>query len=279
MILVFGRHGQVANELRKHPDVMALSRSDCDLTQSGVAETVIARLEPEAVINAAAWTSVDLAETKEVDARRLNAEAPREIARACAIRDIPLLHVSTDYVFDGSGVKPWKEEDPCLPVNAYGRTKLAGEEAVKAAGGRYAILRTSWVFSVHGTNFVKNMLRLSETRSHLDIVSDQIGGPTPAANIATTLQIIASAMIEGHSGGLYHYSGAPEVSWASFAQEIFRIAGRAVTVGEIPTSSYPTPASRPLNSRLNCAKLATDFGINQPSWQDGLSQVIKELEA
>jgi dTDP-4-dehydrorhamnose reductase len=230
------------------------------------------------VINAAAYTAVDKAEEEEAQAMVLNAEAPGAMARACAAHDIPFLHISTDYVFAGSGDTPWLETDPVAPRNAYGRSKLAGEQAVLAAGGQAAILRTSWVFSAHGANFVKTMLRLSETRDALSVVADQIGGPTPAADIAATLLVMGRAMQDGQPGGIYHYGGQPAVSWAGFAREIFAQAGRATTVTDIPTSAYPTPATRPLNSRLSGDKLLADFGIRPPDWKAGLAAVLNDLK-
>ena len=277
MILVFGKSGQVATELARQAEVTALGRDDCDLMETGAAQAAIEAHRPDVVINASAWTAVDKAETEEASARQLNAHAPAEMARACAARGLPFLHVSTDYVFDGGGTAPWCETDPVAPRNAYGRTKLEGEQAIRESGANALILRTSWVFSAHGANFVKTMLRLSETRDHLTIVADQIGGPTPATDIAATLLACAARMRDGQPGGTYHYSGAPAVSWADFAREIFGQANRATTVEDIPTSAYPTPAARPLNSRLDCAKLATDFGINQPSWSEGLAAVLRDL--
>ena len=276
-LLVFGHSGQVATELRRQADVIALGRETCDLTQPGAISGVLETHRPVAVINAAAWTAVDAAETAEDQAQVLNADAPGAMARECAARAIPFLHVSTDYVFDGTGAAPWRETDPVSPRNAYGRTKLAGELAVRDAGGQAAILRTSWVFSAHGANFVKTMLRLSETRDALNVVADQVGGPTPAADIAATLLTMARAMVAGQPGGTYHYAGQPAVSWADFAREIFARAGRAVTVTDIPTESYPTPAERPRNSRLSGAALLRDFGIDQPDWKAGLSAVLKDL--
>ena len=276
-ILVFGRTGQVATELQLQAGVTALGRAEVDLMVPGAAKTAIAEHEPTVVINAAAWTAVDKAEEEEATAHRLNADAPAEMARACAARSIPFCHVSTDYVFAGTGEAPWREDDPVAPPNAYGRTKLAGEQAVLEAGGNAAILRTSWVFSAHGANFVKTMLRLSETRDRLTIVADQIGGPTPAADIAATLLRMAEAMRQGQSGGVYHYGGAPAVSWADFARGIFAQAGRAVAVEDIMTVNYPTPAVRPLNSRLDCSKLGTDFGIDAPDWKAGLEYVLAQL--
>lgn len=276
-LLVFGRSGQVARELQRQAEVIALGRDQADLEDPAACAAAIHAHAPAAVINAAAYTAVDRAEEEEPLAHRINAEAPGAMARACAERGIPFLHVSTDYVFDGSGAAPWRPEDPTAPCNAYGRSKRAGELAVMAAGGQAAILRTSWVFSAHGSNFVRTMLRLSETRDALNVVGDQIGGPTPAADIAASLLRMAEAMREGQGGGIYHYAGQPATSWACFARETFARAHRQVTVTEIPTSAYPTPAPRPLNSRLDCATLTADFGITPPDWTAGLSAVLTEL--
>lgn len=277
-ILVFGRTGQVAIELQRAAAVVALGRDEADLTQPDACAAAILDHGPDVVINAAAFTAVDRAEEEEALATVINGAAPGAMARACADLGIPFCHVSTDYVFDGSGTAPRAPSDPVAPCNAYGRSKLAGEEAVRAAGGQSAILRTSWVFSAHGTNFVKTMLRLSETRDALNVVEDQIGGPTPAADIAGALLTMGRAMVAGHAGGLYHFSGAPDASWADFAREIFDHAGRATTVSGIPTTDFPTPATRPLNSRLDCGTLAAEFGIARPDWRDGVSRVLKELE-
>jgi dTDP-4-dehydrorhamnose reductase len=277
-VLVFGRGGQVATELQRQGAVRALGREAADLSRPESCSAAIDTHEPTLVINAAAWTAVDRAETQEAAATRVNAEAPGAMAAACAARGIPFLHISTDYVFDGSGLGARRETDPVAPQNAYGRSKLAGELQVMEAGGPWAILRTAWVFSAHGANFVKTMLRLSETRDRLDIVADQIGCPTPAADIAAALLTMGRAMQDGHAGGLYHYAGQPPVSWADFARAIFRQAGRAVAVADIPTSQYPTPAERPLDSRLDCAKLAADFGITPPDWRAGLQTVLNELD-
>ncbi|MCW8843492.1 MAG: NAD(P)-dependent oxidoreductase, partial [Rhodobacteraceae bacterium] len=183
-ILVFGRTGQVATALKHHAGITALGRGAADLTAPAACADAIRAHAPRAVINAAAYTGVDAAETDTAQAMTVNGAAPAAMAEVCAALDIPLVQISTDYVFSGQGETPWHPSDAPAPQNAYGRSKLAGEEAVRAAGGRYAILRTSWVFSAQGTNFVKTMLRLSETRDRLDIVADQIGGPTPARAIA-----------------------------------------------------------------------------------------------
>lgn len=276
-ILVFGKTGQVATELQRQAQVTALGRDQADLSDPTACVAAIRAYAPTVVINAAAYTAVDRAEEEEPLAYLVNAAAPGAMALVCADLDIPFLHVSTDYVFDGGGSAAWASRDPTTPQNVYGRTKLAGEEAVRAAGGRYAILRTSWVFSAHGANFVKTMLRLSETRDALTVVGDQMGGPTPAADIAATLLRMATLMQGGQAGGTYHYAGLPITSWAGFARETFALADRTTMVTDIPTSAYPTPAARPLNSRLDCASLTADFGINPPDWRAGLATVIKEL--
>ncbi|WP_109566120.1 dTDP-4-dehydrorhamnose reductase [Jannaschia seohaensis] len=279
-LLVFGRTGQVATELaRRAPGATFLGRDAADLTDPEACAAAIRERAPEAVINAAAYTAVDRAEEGEETARLVNAEAPGAMARECAALGIPFLHVSTDYVFDGSGTDPWTEDAPTGPLGAYGRTKLAGEAAVRDAGGAHVILRTSWVFSAHGANFVKTMLRLSETRDALSVVDDQIGGPTPAADIAATLLTLADRLREGAPGGTYHYGGVPHVSWAGFARETFARAGREVAVTGIPTTDYPTPAARPLNSRMDGAKLMAEHGIAPPDWRAGLDAVLAELGA
>lgn len=277
MILVFGKTGQVATELQLQADVTALDRHAADLSNPASCAAAIREHRPDVVINAAAYTAVDRAEEEPDFAQMINAQAPAAMAQACADLGIPFLHVSTDYVFDGSGTDPWQVNDPIAPLSVYGRTKAAGEEAVREAGGAYAILRTSWVFSAHGNNFVKTMLRLSETRDALSVVDDQIGGPTPAAGIAAALLDMARAMRTGQSGGTYHYAGTPSTSWKCFARETFAAAGRKVDVTGIPTCDYPTPATRPLNSRLDCSALESDFGISPPIWKAHLAQIVRKL--
>ena len=281
-LLVFGQTGQVARELqaRAGPDleIVALGRDRANLEDPAACAEQVAQTGAEAVINAAAYTGVDRAEAEEARATVINGAAPAAMAEAAVRRGVPFLHVSTDYVFDGSGSAPFAPGDRPAPVNAYGRSKLAGEEGVRAAGGQAAILRTSWVFSAHGANFVKTMLGLSQTREALSVVDDQIGGPTPADDIAATLITMARAMLAGQGGGTWHFAGAPAISWAGFARETFAQAGRDVAVTGIPGSDYPTPAARPLNSRLDCATLETDFGIKPADWKAGLARVIAELE-
>lgn len=278
-ILVFGKTGQVAQELAKSQHVTLLDRNAANLTDPTACAELINTSDADIVINAAAYTAVDNAEQDVEIARLINADAPTAMANACAKADKVFIHISTDYVFDGTGSEARTEDDPTGPLGVYGSTKLAGEAGVIAAGGRFAILRTSWVFSAHGSNFVKTMLRLGSERDALNIVSDQIGGPTPAADIASAaIRISASMARADDQNGIYHFSGAPNVSWADFARTIFHMSGLTVNVTGIPTAEYPTPAKRPLNSRLDCAKISRIFGINRPDWRDGLRDVLTELE-
>ncbi len=282
-VLVFGRSGQVATELARRAGsdiaMTCLGRDQADLSDPAACAAIIAASEVDVVINAAAYTAVDKAESEEVLATTINGTAPGAMAEACAARRLPFLHISTDYVFDGSGPAPWQPDDATGPLGAYGRCKLAGEEAVRAAGGPHAILRTSWVVSAHGANFVKTMLRLGAERDRLTIVADQVGGPTAAAEIADALLTMARAFHAGRGvKGTYHFSGTPDVSWADFAREIFAQAGLAPVVADIPTSAYPTPARRPANSRMDCSALTQDYGIARPDWRASLQDIISELK-
>lgn len=277
--LVFGKTGQVAQELALIlPDATFLDREGADLNDPAGCAAAIELARPDMVINAAAYTAVDKAENDEALATVINGDAPAAMAQACAVLDIPLVHISTDYVFDGAGQDAFAPNHPTAPLGAYGRSKLAGERGVIAAGGRYGILRTSWVFSAHGNNFLKTMLRLGADRDALTIVADQIGGPTPASGIAAAcLRMAQTLKTDPNASGTYHYSGAPDASWADFAREIFDCAGLTVRVKDIPTSAYPTPAARPLNSRLDCASLLATFGINRPDWKTATAAIVREL--
>lgn len=282
MILVFGKSGQVATELQrqapKPASLTALPRAQADLSEPAVCAVAIGTLKPSVVINAAAYTTVDHAEEEEPLAIRINGEAPGAIARACADLKIPLVHISTDYVFDGSGELPWKPSDPTAPLNAYGRSKLAGEEAIRASGCTHVILRTSWVVSAHGANFVKTMLRLGAQRDWLTIVADQVGGPTPAADIARTCLVIAEALLaDPAKSGTYHLSGGPDVSWADFAREIFAQSGLTPEVHDISTKDFPTPAERPRNSRMDNTSLTASFGLPRPDWRTGLHDILTDI--
>lgn len=280
-LLIIGRDGQVSTELAALAgghEVTQLGLDVVDLTRPETGAAAIAAHGADVVINATAYTAVDRAEEDEDLARAINATGVASMAEAAAARGVPFLHVSTDYVFDGSGSHRWDEGMGTGPLGAYGQTKLEGENAVIRAGGDFAILRTSWVFSAHGQNFVKTMLRLGAERDALTIVADQIGGPTPARDIARALLVMGSAFHGGggHSG-IYHFAGQPDTSWAGFAREIFAQAGLDVAVTDIPTTDYPTPAARPLNSRLDCTKIGRDYGITPPDWRAGLAEVLREL--
>lgn len=278
-VLVFGKTGQVATEMQRQADVIALGRDEADLSDPAACVAAIEAAAPDVVINAAAYTAVDQAEDEEALATVINGDAPTAMAQACAARSIPFIHISTDYVFEGGGTAAWTPKDATGPLGAYGRSKLLGEDGVRAAGGAHVILRTSWVFSAHGNNFVKTMLRLAETRDALTVVGDQIGGPTAAADIAATCLKIAAQMTAGQGkSGTYHYSGAPDVSWADFAREIFAQSELDVAVEDIPASAYPTKAVRPANSRMDCGTLETDFGIKRPDWRQSLTNVLIDLK-
>ncbi|WP_373030778.1 dTDP-4-dehydrorhamnose reductase [Sulfitobacter sp.] len=282
-ILVFGHSGQVATELRALDgngiQIIALDRAAADLTDPAACAAAIDAHAPDAVINAAAYTAVDKAESDRATADLINAQAPAAMARACAARDIPFVSISTDYVFSGAGSDPWQPDDPTDPQGVYGATKRDGEVAVEAAGGRFAVLRTSWVVSAHGNNFVKTMLRLGAERDALTIVADQIGGPTGAAEIAQACVAIAQTLVsDPEKSGIYHFSGAPDTSWADFARAIFDQAGITCAVTDIPSTDYPTPAKRPLNSRMDCGTTHTAFGITRPDWRESLNRIIAQLD-
>ena len=284
-ILVFGTTGQLARELlRRAPEgvtVQAVGRDVADLTDPAACAAMVAATDADLILNAAAYTAVDQAETDRATADLVNGEAPGAMARAAAARGLPFLHVSTDYVFDGAGTRPWREDDPVAPLGAYGASKLLGELQVAEAGGQAVILRTAWVFSAHGKNFVKTMLRVGAEREALSVVDDQRGGPTAAADIADALFTIATAFGKGRGvPGIYHFAGAPTVSWADFAEAIFAASSlpRKPVVNRIPSSDYPTPAKRPGNSALDCSLLAKTYGITQPDWRKSLADVIGELE-
>lgn len=279
MILVLGSSGQVASELRCLTGVEAVGRPDLDFCELGSISKVIEGAQPSAVINAAAYTSVDAAEGDAEVAQMINADAPAEVARVCRSLDIPLVHISTDYVFDGTKSRPYLPEDDCNPQSVYGASKRAGEVAIAASCCRHVILRTSWVFSRHGSNFVKTMLRLGRERGRLSVVSDQIGGPTCAASIAKCCAAIAGRMaLDPEVSGTFHFSGAPAVSWLEFAQEIFSVSRVDVELTPIATDAYPTRAQRPSYSVLDCQATCDTFAVSQPNWREDLLCVLRELE-
>ena len=278
---MFGKTGQVATEVLRRAgeiEVEALDRTAADLTDPDACAALVQRTDADIILNAAAYTAVDKAESDEATALCVNSETPIRMAAAAAARGLPFLHISTDYVFDGSGDAARSEGDATGPLGVYGATKLSGEDGIRAAGGEHVILRTSWVFSSHGANFVKTMLRLGAERDALTIVDDQVGGPTAAGDIADALLTIARSFSAGKGvTGTYHFAGAPWVSWRGFAEAIFAEAGLKTTAAPIPTADYPTPAARPLNSRLSCAKIEADYGIAAPDWRSSLKDVVEEL--
>ncbi len=294
-ILLLGKDGQVGWQLQRslapHGEVVACGRDRCDLADLEQIRSIVREIRPAILVNAAAYTAVDRAETESDLAWRINAEAPGVLATEAATLDALLVHYSTDYVFDGSKASPYLETDPTAPLNAYGRSKLAGEEAIRAAGGRSLIFRTSWVFGARGQNFIKTILRLAREKDTLNVVADQVGSPTPAALIATVTGIILAMIAHGQGlkkgeSRLYHLTASRPVSWCDFARTVVDLAGQSPgfdlrlkpeAINPIATSEYPTPARRPANSRLDCSKLENDFGLWMPDWQPYLERMLQLL--
>lgn len=289
-LCVTGSQGQVARALMALDGtggitVLPLARPQFDLAQAGNARACLEALRPDVVISAAAYTAVDQAESEREAAQAVNATGPGLLARACAELDVPTLHLSTDYVFDGTKPTPYRETDPTGPTGIYGATKLAGEQAVAGANPRHVILRTAWVYSHEGKNFVRTMLRLAESRDTLGVVSDQLGCPTYAPDIAQALVEIARQVAGVAAGdarfGLFHMAGSGDTSWAGFAEAIFAQARRhdmpSASVNPIATADYPTPARRPANSRLDCAKLSDTFAHRLPHWHNGLERCMARI--
>lgn len=281
-ILVFGSTGQLARELRAVlPNAQFLDRAAADLSEPDALAPLIRRQRYDAIIIAAAYTAVDNAEDDEANALRVNGEAPGFIAKVAAEMGSPVLHISTDYVFDGEKDGWYSEEDATGPLSAYGRSKLVGEEAIRLANDRHIILRTSWVYSSHGSNFVKTMLRLA-SRDELSVVSDQRGCPTSARDLARAIRSIV-AQLKQHNElfGTYHVASPYETTWYDFAEAVFaelHERGRArPIVHAISSAEYPTRARRPANSRLSSAKLEAAFGVRLPHWRDNLREIVTEL--
>lgn len=289
-LIVTGTQGQVVTALKERGaaqniEVIALGRPELDLGDPKTVAAAFEGVEGDAIVSAAAYTAVDKAESEEELATRVNGESPGEIARIAAARKIPLLHVSTDYVFDGGLDRPWREDDPTGPLGAYGRSKLAGELAVLRENPEATVLRTAWVYSPFGANFVKTMLRLGETRDEVSVVADQRGAPTSALDIADALIAVARKRLaepQNHAlSGVFHLSGQGEAVWADFAEEIFSEAERhgrkPVRVKRIATADYPTPARRPANSLLDTSKLAKNFGVELPDWKSSTRACVARL--
>ena len=286
-ILVTGRDGQVAQSLAERAaghELVFAARPDFDLLDPASMDGSIERVRPDLIVSAAAYTAVDQAEDEPETAMAVNGEAPGVIGRAAARIDAAVLHLSTDYVFDGSGERAWTEDDRTAPIGTYGKTKLAGEEALAASGARYAILRTAWVYSPFGNNFVKTMLRLAETRDALNVVADQYGNPTSAFDIADALMVIVDRWQKAPFRGadeVYHFAGAGTTNWANFARAIFvesaARGGPDCMVTAIATANYPTKALRPANSRLDNTKFEKMFFYAAKKWQDGLIDTMTRL--
>ena len=287
-ILVTGADGQLGRELARITcpagyEVVALDRAALDLTDPATIAAKVAERDWAAVINGAAYTAVDKAESDVVSAWQVNALAPAAFAQACAGAGIPLVQVSTDYVFAGDRQGAWEVTDPIAPLGVYGASKLGGELAVRTSSTRHAIVRTAWVVSAHGHNFVKTMLRVAATRTTLSVVDDQVGSPTSAADLASALLTIAVRLAEDADAptGIFHFSNAGAISWAGFAREIFAQSaargGASAEVAPIPSSDYPTPAKRPANSLLSHTAIHTAYGIAPRPWQAALSDILDEL--
>jgi dTDP-4-dehydrorhamnose reductase len=295
-ILLFGKNGQVGWELQRSlaplGELLALDRHNkdfCgDLTNlDGIRETV-RQVRPDVIVNAAAYTAVDKAESDVATAHAVNAEAPGVLAEAANAVGAWLVHYSTDYVFDGSGNKPWQEADPTGPLSVYGRTKLEGEQRIAAQCARHLILRTSWVYAARGGNFAKTMLRLAAERDRLTVINDQFGAPTGADLLAdVTAHMLRSVLARPAAdvAGIYHVAAAGEISWHGYAQFVLDCVAKSggalraspETVDPVATSAFPTPAVRPHNSRLNTAKLRDAFGLQPPAWQQGVARMLAEL--
>ena len=295
-ILLLGKYGQVGWELQRSlaplGELIALDRHSTDLcgdlsNLAGLADTVRA-IRPDVIVNAAAHTAVDRAESELVLANTLNALAPGVLAQEAAQLGALLVHYSTDYVFDGSGERPWQESDTPAPLSVYGHTKLAGEQRVQAAGVRHLIFRTSWVYGARGGNFAKTMLRLAQERERLTVINDQFGAPTGADLLAdVTAHAIRQVLARPQDCGLYHLAAAGETTWHAYAQHVLaqaRLAQptlsiKATEVAPVPTSAFPTPARRPLNSRLATQHLQSTFGLTLPPWQQGVNRMLAEVLA
>jgi len=293
-ILLFGKGGQVGWELQRSLSVLgAVTALDFDSTEhcgdfanpAGVAETVRA-LRPDIIVNAAAHTAVDKAEGEPEFARTLNATTPGAIAQEAAKLGAWLVHYSTDYVFDGSGSRPWVETDTPAPLSVYGRTKLEGEQLIQQSGARHLILRTSWVYAARGGNFAKTMLRLAQERERLTVIDDQWGAPTGADLLAdVTAHALRHLQQRPQDAGLYHCVAGGETNWHLYAKEVLALAAqaqpainlKATEVAAVPTTAFPTPAARPHNSRLDTTHLQNTFGLRLPQWQAGVARMLTEI--
>lgn len=288
MILLTGAGGQVGSEIlvraaRHGHEVKGLLRIDLDITDAEAVKRAVYEADPTLIVNAAAYTAVDKAEEEKTAAYAINRDGPANLAAAARAHGIPLIHISTDYVFDGSKPGAYLESDPVSPLGVYGASKELGEVMVRKTHAEHVILRTSWVYAAHGNNFVKTMLRLGKERDQLRVVADQFGAPTAAGDIAEAILTIATRIRDGkHDGwGTYHYTAEGRTSWHGFAEAIFehaeKVWGRRPAVEAIPASDYPTPAKRPENSVLDCSKILAAFAVPRRPWQEGLDEVLVSL--
>ena len=282
-LVLIGKKGQVAREIQNlvsdSISLITLSRKELDLLDPDACVKYISKLEADVIINAAAYTNVDQAEREVDKANTINALSPSAIANYSASKEIPLIHLSTDYVFEGTGINSWKPEDPPNPISVYGRSKMKGERGVLASKGNHVILRTSWIFSSFGTNFLKKIVELSKSKREINVISDQIGGPTPACELAKAcLDISQKIKLDPHKKGIYHFSGKPNISWAGFAKEIINQLGAEVIINDVSTNDFKNVARRPYNSRLDCSSLKKEFNIEQPKWKGSLSSALKQLK-
>lgn len=287
-VLVIGTRGQLARSLseaasaRQLP-IRLIGRPDLDLSDVHGVRTAITAAQPGVVINAAAYTAVDRAESDAIAAFAVNAAAPEAMAQACEDLGVPFVHISTDYVFDGTKDAPYVEDDPAAPLGIYGRSKLDGEQRVAAACARHLILRTAWVYSPFGSNFVRTMLRLAEARSEIAVVDDQVGNPTYAPHLASAILTLTERLMDDCDvpWGLYHLAGSGEATWCDLAREVLAVSsqlgGPTASVRAITTAEYPTAARRPANSRLDCSRARRLLGIGLPHWQEGVAQCVARL--
>jgi len=283
-LLVIGASGQLGTALmRLAPPpgfvLQGLDRSQLDLAQTAEIAATVRALRPDAVINAAAYTAVDQAEDQQAEAFVLNRDAPAALGQVCADLGAPLVHLSTDYVFDGAKADAYVETDTRAPLNVYGRSKAEGEDAVLASGAPGAVIRTSWVYGAHGANFLRTMLRLAKARDEVNVVADQIGRPTWASDLARCCLDVAARAMEarGAAAGVFHYAGAGDTNWADFAEAIFAERNIRTRVNRITTAEYPAQARRPANSRLDCGNIRYAWGIEARPWRDALKLCLADI--
>jgi dTDP-4-dehydrorhamnose reductase len=294
-LLLLGKNGQVGWELQRSlaplGEIVALDIDSpgllrADFSQPEQLAATVRAVAPDVIVNAAAHTAVDKAESEPDLARQINAAGPAVLAREAAARGIWLVHYSTDYVFNGSGQEPWREDDATGPLNVYGQTKLEGEQAIRASGCKHLILRTSWVYAARGNNFAKTMLKLAQERERLTVIDDQVGAPTGAELLADlTAHLVRAAAVQSAASGTYHVAAAGETNWHGYAKHVIefgRAAGLKIKVSAsdiqpVPTSAYPTPARRPANSRLDTRRLRETFQFNLPDWRSGVDRMLSEV--